>query len=131
MLAADTNVVARLLVSDDLAQQRAVRRRMEKVLSAGGSVVISTVVLAELAWVLDSVYEYGRAEIASAVRGLVNTPPFLVSQRAEVLRAVDAYEEGAADFPDYLILELSRTEGASTLLTFDRRLLRHSSCARP
>jgi hypothetical protein len=61
------------------------------------------------------------------VRGLVNTPPFLVAQRSEVLWAVDSYEEGGAEFPDYLILELSRTEGASTVLTFDRRLLRHSA----
>jgi predicted nucleic-acid-binding protein len=131
MLAADTNVVVRLIVSDDLSQQRAVHRRLEKVLSAGDSVVLSAVVLAELAWVLASVYEYGRPQIAAAVRAVVGTPPFVVPQRAEVLRALDSYEALAADFSDYLILELSHAEGASTLLTFDRKLLRHASCVRP
>jgi predicted nucleic-acid-binding protein len=48
-----------------------------------------------------------------------------------VLKAVDQYSAGTADFPDYLILALARAAGAATLLTFDRRLLRHSSCKAP
>ncbi len=113
MLAADTNVVTRLLVSDDMAQQRAVHQRLEKVVARGDSVLLSAVVLAELAWVLGSVYDYGRAEMAGA------------------LRALDLYETGKAEFPDYFILTLAEAQGAATLLTFDRRLLRHSSCNKP
>jgi len=131
MLAADTNVVARLLVSDDVPQQRAVHKRLAKALSSGESVVLSEVVLAELTWVLDSAYGYDRKQIAAAVRKVVDTPPFLVPRRAAALRAITSYESGGADFAAYLILESSLADGATTLLTFDRRLLRHPSCARP
>jgi predicted nucleic-acid-binding protein len=131
MLAADTNVVVRLLVSDDVAQQKAVRTRLERAKADGDAVVVSTVVLAEVAWVLDSVYGYSRTDIARAIRAVVSTPPFLSPERSDVLKAVDRYSAGGADFSDYLILTLAKAAGASTLLTFDRRLLRHSSCRAP
>jgi predicted nucleic-acid-binding protein len=131
MLAADTNVVVRLLVSDDLAQQEAVRKRLERASRSGEAVLISPLVLAEVAWVLDSVYGYSKDQISLAVRAVVSTPPFLCPERAAVLAALDALAAGAADFPDYLILALAQAAGASTLLTFDRRLLKHGSCRRP
>lgn len=131
MLAADTNVVVRLLVSDDLAQQEAVRKRLERCNGDGEAVLLSPLVLAEVAWVLDSVYGYSKEQIALAIRAVVSTAPFLCPERAEVLRALDAYAGGTADFPDYLILTLARSAGATTLLTFDRRLLKHEACRRP
>lgn len=131
MLAADTNVVVRLLVGDDPAQQRAVLTRLRKVRAAGGSVLLGVVVLAEIAWVLDSAYGYDRAQIAAALRGLLATPPFVVAQRAEVLVAIAAYERGPADFSDYLVLESARAEGCAKVLTFDRRLLKNAMCEAP
>ena len=87
MFAADTNVVVRVLVGDDPKQQQAALSRLRKIRSDGGSVVVTTVVLAEVAWVLGSSYAYDRAQIAAALRGLITTPPFVVSQRPEVLSA--------------------------------------------
>lgn len=131
MLAADTNVLARLLVSDDLAQQKAVRQRLEKATAEGVAVLITPVVLAELAWVLESVYGYERGDIVRAIRAVVDTPPFHAPERGDVLQAADLYSEGSAGFSDYLILSLARSAGAASLLTFDRRLLRHSLCKKP
>jgi predicted nucleic acid-binding protein len=73
MLAADTNVVVRLLVSDDLVQQSAALERLERARDQGEAVVITPVVLAEVAWVLDAVYGYARDDIAQAVRSVVST----------------------------------------------------------
>jgi predicted nucleic-acid-binding protein len=131
MLAADTNVVVRLLVSDDLAQQAAVRRQLELCAKSGEAVLVSPLVLAEVAWVLDSVYGYSREQIALAVRAVVSTSPFLCPERSDVLLALDSYSSGTADFPDYLILALAKAAGATALLTFDRRLLKHRACRRP
>lgn len=131
MLAADTNVVVRLLVSDDLAQQAAVRRRLELCARTGEAVLVSPVVLAEVAWVLDSVHGYSREQIALAVRAVVSTVPFHCPERSDVLHALDSYSGGTADFPDYLILALAKAAGATTLLTFDRRLLKHRACRPP
>lgn len=131
MLAADTNVLVRLLVSDDLAQQAVVRRRLDRANTEGEAVLVTPVALAETAWVLDAVYGYGRKQIFGAVRAVLNTPPFLCPERQDVLRALQLCDAGSADFPDYLILALSESGGATTLLTFDRKLLRHPRCQKP
>jgi predicted nucleic-acid-binding protein len=131
VFAADTNVLVRVLVGDDPSQQRAVLARLRKIHAAGSSVLVSTVVLAELAWVLHSAYRYTRPQIAAALRGVLNTPPFTTPQRSEALAAVAEYEKGPADFSDYLVVELARAEGYDKVLTFDQRLLRHPACEEP
>ena len=131
MFAADTNVVVRVLVGDDARQQKSALARLHAIRADGDSVVVSHVVLAELSWVLNSAYGYKRSQIVSALRALLSTPPFVVPQRAEVLMAVNEYAKGTADFADYLILSLTRAEGSTTLLTFDRRLLKTPGCEVP
>lgn len=131
MFAVDTNVVVRLLVGDDPAQQQAALMRLRKARASGGSVLVSPVVLAEVAWVLSSAYGYDRAQIAAALRGVLATPPFVVTPRAVVLSAIAQYERGPGDFADYLILELARAEGFTKLLTFDKRLLKNAACELP
>lgn len=131
MYAADTNVVVRVLVGDDKPQQKAALTRLKSIRSKGGSVLVGVVVLAEVAWVLAAAYEYDREQIVEAIRGLIWTPPFVVSHRAEVLSALDMYEKGSADFADYLILALARSAGCPTLLTFDRNLVKSSGVQRP
>ena len=42
----------------------------------------------------------------------------------DALRALAAFEAGAADFADYFILESARRDGALPLHTFDERLSR-------
>lgn len=131
MYAVDTNVIVRLLVGDDPRQQKAALARLRSIRAKGEHAVVGVVVLAELGWVLASAYQYDRAQIAAAVRAMLSTPPFVVSRRAEVLAAIEAYEKGSADFADYLILHLGRAEGCTTLLTFDRRLSRAEGCEAP
>ncbi len=127
----DTNVVVRLLVNDDVARQQRAFDRLRRVREAGERALVSSVVLAEVSWVLDSVYGYERAQIASALGAVVATSPLMVKDRAAVARAIDAYSTGRADFADYLVLEEARAADALPLLTFDRALHRHEGCAAP
>jgi predicted nucleic-acid-binding protein len=131
LLSADTNVLVRLLVSDDLVQQRAVAARLEKVESAGGAVFVSLLVLAELSWVLESTYDYGRGDVARSVEAILTTSPFVVDERALVLDALSAFRKGGSGFADHLVLAVARTRGALPLLTFDRKLLRQNGCEKP
>lgn len=125
MLAVDTNVLVRLLVSDDLPQQQAALARLKAARARGEEVLVTSVVLAELSWVLDAAYGYQRAAIASAIERLLSTDPFACRDRTEVRRALEWYGKGPADFADYLILALAVGQGSETLLSFDRKLRRH------
>ena len=131
MIALDTNVLVRLLVSDDLAQQQMVQQRLTSMRDAGESALVSHVVLAELSWVLRAVYDYSREPIADALEKLAATSPFYVPSAHVVGHALEWYRKGNAEFADYLILSLSLSEGASRLLTFDRKLLKHNTCEVP
>ncbi len=43
-----------------------------------------------------------------------------------ILRALDLFERGTADFSDYVILESSREARALPVLTFDQRFAREA-----
>ncbi|MCC6623452.1 MAG: type II toxin-antitoxin system VapC family toxin [Deltaproteobacteria bacterium] len=131
MWAADTNVIVRLLVSDDRKQQRAVVRRLEEASRSGESVLVPDVVLAELSWVLDAAYGYERAQIADAIDLLSTSSPFVLESSEAVREAIRLYREGPADLADYLILCRAERLGATALVTFDRKLARHPFCQAP
>jgi predicted nucleic-acid-binding protein len=115
--AADTNVLVRLIARDDAKQVAAAERFVEP------GAWISHLVLAETTWVLDSVFELGPREIATAVEMLLDHDR-LVIQDADVVRAalVGMQRKPTLGFSDCLILEVARKAGHLPLGTFDRRL---------
>jgi predicted nucleic-acid-binding protein len=77
------------------------------------------VVLVETIWVLRVAYKFDRATSASALRRLISSEGAIVEDAELVSTALDAFEQGPADFSDYVILESARREGALPLVTFD------------
>ncbi len=115
MLAVDTNVLVRLLVRDDADQVSAA----EAYVSRGAWV--SHLVLAETFWVLDSVYDLTRAQIATAIEMLLNHRELSLQDADVVTAALDHYRRRpAVDFSDCLVLEIARKAGHLPVATFDR-----------
>jgi predicted nucleic-acid-binding protein len=115
MRAVDTNVLVRLIARDDARQVRAAETFVAK------GAWVSHLVLAEAVWVLDSVYELPRQNIASAVDMLLNHQQ-LTLQDADVVQAAPAQfqEHLKVEFSDCLALAIARKAGHSPLATFDR-----------
>jgi predicted nucleic-acid-binding protein len=78
-------------------------------------------VLAELVWVLDSVYRFGRAEIAAAVESVLVGRDRVVEYRDEVQEALTAYKTSGIDFADILIGRVNLARGCEATATFDRK----------
>ena len=115
MLAVDTNVLVRLLVRDDPDQLRA----SEEFISKGAWV--SHLVLAETLWVLDSVYDLSRAQLATAVEMLLNHRELTLQDADVVTAALGHYRrKPAVQFSDCLMLEIARKAGHLPIATFDR-----------
>lgn len=68
-LIADTNVLIRAIVMDDIAQAQTA----QSILSNADLIVVPLPVLCELCWVLKRQYGVARAEIADVIRTLVET----------------------------------------------------------
>lgn len=115
MLAIDTNVLVRLIARDDADQVSAA----EAFIASGAW--ISHLVLAETLWVLDSVYELSRAQIADAVDMLLNHQHLTVQDSEVVVAAlVNFRSRSGVDFSDCLVLAIASKAGHLPIGTFDR-----------
>jgi predicted nucleic-acid-binding protein len=122
LIALDTNVLVRFLVRDDERQAERARAVIEACRAAGDGCLVSNLVLCELEWVLESVYDATRPDVVLAVRTLQSTPPFVLEEPELVERALALYVAGKGDLSDYLTGEVGLSRGARTTYTFDRGL---------
>ncbi len=117
MLAADTNVLVRLLARDDVKQAAAADEATTK------GAWVSHLVLAETVWVLDAVYARSPKQLIAALE-LLLVHESLVLQDADVVAAALAQfrAKPALGFSDCLVLEIARKAGHMPLATFDKAL---------
>jgi predicted nucleic-acid-binding protein len=123
MKAVDTNVLARFFV-DDPDDAEAARQRPAALAAMQGRVFVSVTVLLELEWVLRGFYELPRAAIHRALSVLCAYGNVVVEDRARVLAALQAFEQGL-DFAD--ALHLARAASCTALLTFDKRFIQRAA----
>lgn len=117
MRAIDTNVLVRLITRDDEEQAETAEEFVAK------GAWVSHLVLAETSWVLDSVYDRSREEIASAVEMLLNHKHLTVQDQEVVEAALEKFRRHKrVSFSDALLLEIARKGGHAPLGTFDRDL---------
>lgn len=114
MIAVDTNVVVRLLVSDDPEQAARARHLFET-----EEIYISDTVVLETAWVLSYSYELARESIAAGLRRLFGLANVHLRDAAEMALALEWHDHGL-DFAD--ALHLAQATHCTRMLTFDRRL---------
>lgn len=122
MIAFDTNVFVRILVGDDPAQTKKAERAFVEHANGDG-VVLSLIVLCEIAWVLSAAYSWDRVTIHERLQRLVRTRGVVVEELETVEAALEGYGAGKADLADYIIAGHVRGLGHE-LLTFDRKLAR-------
>lgn len=125
MIGLDTNIVVRYLAQDDKAQAAIATRVLERELSGEAPGFISLVTLAEIVWVMTSLYAADRAAVARAVEGLLSAAQLRVQDAESVWLALQVYRDSTADFSDALISTLGRSAGCEHTLTFDRAAARH------
>jgi predicted nucleic-acid-binding protein len=115
--AVDTNVLVRLVTRDDTRQVAAAERFVER------GAWVSHLVLAEVTWVLTSVYERAPGEIATAIDMLLNHQHLTLQDPDAVAAAVEQFRRRPSlGFSDCLVLEAARKAGHLPLGTFDRTL---------
>lgn len=120
MLGADTNVLLRFFIRDDAKHTLAAKRFIVEATKGGRKIVIDRVVLCELVWVLETGYDFRKAEIAALLRRILSTKQFEIGEKEIVWLAVDDYSGGQADFADCIIGRANIAAGADLTVTFDR-----------
>ncbi|HEY3973713.1 MAG TPA: type II toxin-antitoxin system VapC family toxin [Candidatus Sulfotelmatobacter sp.] len=119
MTGLDTNIIVRYVTQDDPAQTRTATKLIES-LSAEEPGFIALVVVAELAWVLQTSYSSTRDEIVSVLESLLRAKTLVVERTDLVRQALRQFSAGRADFADYLVERCANAAGCERTFTFDK-----------
>ena len=121
MLAVDTNVLIRILVTDDkqIGQVKLARQLAKK----AKTLFIPQIVQVELVWVLDAAYELDKIEIVRILQHLQTNEAFQLQNAAEFSEALRLFQDNNVDFSDSLILIESKNENCD-VMTFDKKFSR-------
>lgn len=122
MIGIDTNLLLRLWLDDDPAQNKRLDALLAEHGRAPGSLLVTDVVLAEAAWTLKSAYEQDKDALLVALRSLLAETAFAFEDREAVASAVSLFESGACGFADCLIVAKHARQGCQFTATFDRRM---------
>lgn len=123
MTGLDTNVLIRYMLRDDPAQSLRVDEVIEQ-LTESDPGFVSAIVVVEIAWVLQKVYQFPDHEIAAAIERLLQIDVLVVEHRQEVYLAVVALKRRRGHFADALIGAIARQAGCRRILTFYRKASR-------
>src|SRR5512146_519575 len=103
MIGLDTNVLLRYMVQDDPAQSPKATEVIERRLSKENPGFVSLVCVVEIVWVLGSLYQRSRAQIADHVEMMLAADTLAVQNEQEVYQALVALRNGSGTFQDALI----------------------------
>jgi predicted nucleic acid-binding protein len=121
----DTNILVRHLTGDPPAMARRATRFLAE--AAPGELLVADLVLAEVVYVLESVYDLDRAGVADAARAIVTFPAVAVSDPELLLRAVEVYGTDRLDFAEAYLVACAERSGVNAVASFDKTLRRATS----
>ena len=121
MIGLDTNVLVRYIVQDDERQSKAATRLIESKCTPDDPGLVSSIVQCELTWVLARGYRYPRETVSRVLRRILSVQELRAEDPESAWRAVRLFEQGKADFADYLIGISNRKNKAEVTFTFDER----------
>jgi predicted nucleic acid-binding protein len=114
----DTNVLVRHLTGDPPVQAA----RATRFLQQADELLLPDLILAEVAYVLESFYETPRAQVAETLRAVLAFPAIRVVDDELLFRTVEVYDVHRLDFADaYLVASAERT-GVEEVVSFDRSI---------
>ena len=116
-ITADTSVLVRAAVQDDAHQAR----RAGRVLQEADLVAVPIPVLCEFVWVLRRGYKRSAADVARAIRRLINSA-HVVTNRLAVEAGLSVLEAGG-DFADGVLGYEGNWLGAKELVSFDSKAI--------
>ncbi len=122
----DSNILVRHLTGDPPDQAQ----RATAFLRGGTNLVLVDLVVAEVVYVLESVYELGRARVAELLRAIIGFPAIVVADEALLLRTLELYEQYRIHFAESYLAACAELSGVGVVASFDRELDRVSTIQR-
>ena len=121
MKALDTNILARFLTGDDKQQTKAVYKLFKNTESAKKELFVPILVVLELIWVLESVYNIARSDILDSIKEMLMMPILKFEALPVLQQFILSARENKYDLSDLLIANNAKNSGCEKTLTFDKK----------
>jgi predicted nucleic-acid-binding protein len=121
MIAIDTNVLVRVLVNDPKAEEQC--RLARELMTVNGNAWVCRIVLVETVWVLQSAYQFTKAQILMVLEKLIQHPNLYLEDSDNLAGVLTVFSASNAGFADCLILNDAQHKQL-ILHTFDLKLSR-------
>ena len=122
MKAIDTNILVPFLIGDDKQQAKKVYNIFKKAESEKDELFVPLLVVLELIWVLESVYEISRADILDSIREFLLLPILRFEHKSVLQQFTLSAQANRYDLADLLIAHSAKMQGCETVLTFDKKV---------
>lgn len=96
----DTNIILRYLTSDVPKKAKKCEDLFKRVINGKELLYSTTLVIAEVVWVLEKAYKLPKNELVMRVQRILNTPNIEFDERDTLLAAVGLYSLKEIDFID-------------------------------
>ena len=120
MIGLDTNVVVRYLTHDDPTQTASAAEVMNS-LTAEDPGFLSTVVIAELVWVLETCFNFSKPEVIETLERLLRSKELVLEGAELAAQALNTFNASRSGFTDCLVERSGHAAGCRHTVTFDRR----------
>lgn len=124
MKALDANLLIRFLVRDDEKQAGVVYSLFKATETKKETLFVPLLVVLEIIWVLESVYEATRDEILDALDAFLSMPILAFEAQPVVRYLIAAARESRTELSDLLLASSARMSGCDHVLTFDKAAAR-------
>jgi len=124
MIGIDTNILLRLWLDDDPAQNKRIDMLLATHGGNPGSLLVTDVVLVEAIWTLKSAFEQDKQAQLTAVRSLLAETAFAFEDREAIAAALTLFEAGSCGFADCLVVAKHARQGCDFTASFDRGMHR-------
>jgi len=121
MKALATNILIRFLVGDDKLQTKRVYTIFKKAESEKKELFVPLLVVLEMIWVLESVYEISRTEVLDSISDLLLMPILKFDQRSALQQLIHSAQGNKYDLSDLLIAYSAKINRCEGVLTFDKK----------
>lgn len=97
-------------------------RAATEFLRATDTLYLTDLIAAELVYVLQSVYDVTRPQIAATLRALLALRPVVTVDAPVLLRATEVFENDGLDFAEAYLVATAESTGVGAIASFDRSI---------
>ena len=116
----DTNIFIRFLTNDIPQKAEACEKIFKKAVEKKETLFTTDLVIAEIIWVLESIYELQKEEVQDKVEKILNTPNLICPHKDLILSALAIYSEKRIDYIDAYNALILREKGIEELYSYDK-----------